>query len=97
MGNGEMDRFDLIAGASQGGRLVNYTQFTQAQIPNYWALASRFALADEFFTSVHGPSFPNHLLTIAAQAGEAIDNPLNGEVWGCNKGSTILLGRRFLR
>ena len=84
MDKGKMDRFDIIRGAFQNGRLANYTQFQQQQIPNYWALASRFAIADEFFTSVHGPSFPNHLYTIAAQAGEAIDNPAEGGVWGCD-------------
>jgi phospholipase C len=84
--NGKMDRFDLIEGAFQNGRLINYTQFQQSEIPNYWALASRFAIADEFFTSVEGPSFPNHLFTLAAQAGGAVDNPPYGNVWGCDDG-----------
>src|SRR5205807_7743078 len=60
MDHGEMDRFDLIPGAFQENQLINYTRYRQDQIPNYWALASRFVLADELFTSVHGPSFPNH-------------------------------------
>ena len=84
--DGKMDKFDLIPGAFQGRRLINYTQFRQSQIPNYWALASRFAIADEFFSAVHGPSFPNHLYTIAAQSGGAIDNPEAGKVWGCGAG-----------
>lgn len=85
MDGGKMDGFDLISGAFQQGRLMNYTRYRQDQIPNYWALATRFVLADEFFTSVHGPSFPNHLFTIAAQSGGAIDNP-PGSVWGCDGG-----------
>ena len=28
------------------------------------------------FTSAHGPSFPNHLATIAAQSGGAYENPV---------------------
>jgi phospholipase C len=89
MDNGKMDKFDLISGAVQHGHLANYTQFRESQIPNYWALATRFAIADEFFTSVHGPSFPNHLFTIAAQSGEAINNPTGGGgTWGCD--SSIL-------
>jgi phospholipase C len=32
-------------------------------------------LSDRFFASATGPSFPNHLYAIAAQAGGAIDNP----------------------
>ena len=69
---------------------MNYTQYGQEQIPNYWALASNFVLADEFFTSVHGPSFPNHLFTIAAQSAGAIDNP-SGRIWGCDAppGTTV--------
>jgi len=86
MDNGKMDKFDLIPGALQRGRLANYTQFKQSQIPNYWALATRFVVADEFFTSVHGPSFPNHLFTIAAQSGQAIENPDTGGAWGCDSG-----------
>lgn len=102
---GKMDGFDLIVGAFQDGRLINYTQYQRPQIPNYWALASRFALADEFFTSVHGPSFPNHLYTIAAQSGGAINNPSygsnGGTHWGCdNFGSMVdaidANGKQFL-
>jgi phospholipase C len=80
---GRMDGFDLIAGAYQGRRWMNYTRYGQNQIPNYWTLASNFVLADEFFTSVHGPSFPNHLFTIAAQSGGTQDNPTGG-IWGCD-------------
>jgi phospholipase C len=32
-------------------------------------------LFDDFFASAWGPSFPNHLYTIAAQSGRARDNP----------------------
>jgi phospholipase C len=46
-------------------------------------------LADEFFTSVHGPSFPNHLFTIAAQAGGAVNNPNIGKIWGCDSGLNV--------
>jgi len=83
---GKMDGFDLIEDARQNGKLINYTQFHQDEIPNYWAYASHFVLADEFFTSIHGPSFPNHLYTIAAQSGEAINNPDVNGAWGCNDG-----------
>ncbi len=58
MDHGKMDRFDLIPGAFQENQLINYTRYRQDQIPNYWALANRFVLADEFFTSVHGPASP---------------------------------------
>ena len=64
-----MDRFDLIKGARQFGSLYAYTQYQPDQLPNYFAYGHQFVVGDEFFTSVHGPSFPNHLYTIAAQAG----------------------------
>ncbi len=66
---GKMDKFDLISGG-----LSAYVQVIEADIPNYWAYARQFALADEYFTSVHGPSVPNHLYAIAAQSGGVIDD-----------------------
>ncbi len=75
---GAMNGFNQIL----GGRAVDdagiphgYQQATQADIPNYWTLASSFVLSDHFFSSEAGPSFPNHLYTVAAQAGGAHDNP----------------------
>jgi phospholipase C len=70
MDGGKMDRFDLITGDT----LNAYTGVTESEIPHYWAYARRFALGDRYFTSVHGPSFPNHLYTVGAQSGGAIDN-----------------------
>jgi phospholipase C len=78
---GKMDKFDVIS----GGAWSAYAQATEQEIPNYWAYARRFALADHYFTSVHGPSLPNHLFTIAAQSGGAIDNGGNpGPGTGCD-------------
>jgi phospholipase C len=80
---GAMDKFDLIPGANKGGDLLAYTQYTEADIPNYFAYARTFALADEFFSSLTGPSFPNHLYTVGAQSGGAINNPSQSP-WGCD-------------
>jgi phospholipase C len=52
-----------------------YSQFRREQLPNYWRWAKEYVLFDRFFASAHGPSFPNHLYTIAAQSGGAIENP----------------------
>src|SRR5215471_10775482 len=68
MDNGKMDKFNLALNLGAYGRL------TEQNIPNYWAYARRFVLADRFFTAVHGPSLPNHLFTVAPQAGGVIDN-----------------------
>jgi phospholipase C len=43
-------------------------------IPNYWNYAQHFALADRFFSSLNGPSMPNHVFTVAAQSGGLADN-----------------------
>ncbi len=69
MNGGQMNSFDLI---SPG--LSAYTQASQQQIPHYWQYAQHFTLADHYFTSVHGPSLPNHIFTVAAQSGGVIDN-----------------------
>ena len=76
---GLMNQFDLIQG---GEDLSGYSQFLEEDIPNYWAYARYFTLADQMFSSLTGPSFPNHLYTVAAQSGRAISNP-NG-IWGCD-------------
>lgn len=69
MNAGKMNQFDLISSG-----LSAYTQASQQQIPNYWQYAQHFVLADQYFTSVHGPSLPNHFFTLAAQSGGTIDN-----------------------
>ena len=52
-----------------------YTQLHRDQLPNYWHWAEHNTLFDNFFASAWGPSFPNHLYSIAAQSGGAHDNP----------------------
>ncbi len=68
---GRMDGFNQTENADR----YAYTQFRKDQIPNYWHWAKEFVLADKFFASATGASFPNHLFTIAAQSGGALDNP----------------------
>ena len=70
-----------------------YVQFAQSQIPNYWQYAQSFAIADNFFASTYGSSFPNHLYLVAAQSGGAIGNPDSTVAWGCDSpaGTTVLL------
>ncbi|HTP58805.1 MAG TPA: alkaline phosphatase family protein, partial [Spirochaetia bacterium] len=68
---GAMDRF---VSAEKSADTMGYYQ--EADIPNYWAYARRFALADHFFSSSNGPSLPNHLFALAATAGNVITNTL---------------------
>jgi len=49
-------------------------QFVEADVPAYFAYARQFALCDNYFTDVAGPSTPNHLMLIAA-ASPIIANP----------------------
>ncbi|MBA2285564.1 MAG: hypothetical protein H0W02_08785 [Ktedonobacteraceae bacterium] len=102
--NGKMDRFDLLPAngvkKSPSSKVVNVyqnnslTQLYQSDIPNYWTYAQNFVLGDNMFSSLMGPSFPNHLYTVAAQSGGSIGNPttdknigtLNKATkgWGCD-------------
>jgi phospholipase C len=106
---GKMDRFYRLFNAIQcvqktckpckpyklckGYQDVAESQYTQAQIPNYWTYASDFGLADHFFSTVMGDSFPNHLVTISGQNFGAIDNPTHpGQTlrsWGCDAGPGV--------
>jgi phospholipase C len=86
--NGRMNRFDQLPGANQDGRNIADSQYRKSDIPNYWKYARAFTLDDHFFATILGPSFPNHLVSIAADAGNTIDNP-RGQIfhaWGCDGG-----------
>ena len=89
---GGMDGFDHLVHGPDA-----YTQFRPQDAPNYFGWAHDYVLNDNFFASALGPSFPNHLYTIAAQSGGAYANPrqdfnamihaaANGTVksWGCD-------------
>ncbi|MDP9295924.1 MAG: hypothetical protein M3O88_04400 [Actinomycetota bacterium] len=68
---GKMDGFNQTIYANRWA----YTQLHKDQLPNYWHWAQQNVLADNFFSSAQGPSFPNHLYSIAATSGGAHDNP----------------------
>jgi phospholipase C len=67
---GKMDCFDPEA----------YVSYTRADIPNYWAYADRFVLADRFFSSVYGPTGIEHLWTFAAQSDHFVDHERPGQL-----------------
>jgi phospholipase C len=68
-------RMDNFARTEPGDRYA-YTQMQGRQdLPNYWRWAEEYAISDNFFASAQGPSFPNHLFTIAAQSGGTHFNP----------------------
>jgi phospholipase C len=87
---GRMNDFYRLGGAIQFGHDYSDAAYTQSQIPNYWAYAGHFALADHFFSTIMGPSFPNHLVTIGDQSAGAVDNPHGQTIrsWGCDAGAS---------
>jgi phospholipase C len=68
---GRMDRFDLVL---NGETLNGYTSFDRSGLPAYWAYADNFVLSDHTFSSMYGPTFPEHLYTVAAYAGDIVGN-----------------------
>lgn len=85
--NGKMNGFDLNGGGNNTGDYLAYTQFSKADIPNYWSYAQTFVLSDAMYSALEGPSFPNHLYTVGAQSNGAIDIPIRLP-WGCDSIST---------
>ncbi|HXC34690.1 MAG TPA: alkaline phosphatase family protein [Candidatus Acidoferrales bacterium] len=57
-----------------------FSYYDWHEVPNYWEYARRFTLCDAFFSSLEGPSEPNHLYTVAAQSGGLVNNPGRGIV-----------------
>lgn len=85
--NGTMDAFNLADPSCGTPPYPCYQQATQSTIPNYWAYSQQFVLNDNTFSSLMGPSFPNHQYTVAAGSGpdiprSAIGIP-NANLWGC--------------
>ena len=52
-------------------------QYSETDIPAYWAYARQFTLCDHLFTAVAGPSTPNHLMLITGDS-PIINNPPGG-------------------
>ncbi len=72
---GRMDRFAEVPGAVVGDFPLAFAQYREEDIPAYWTYARQFVLFDRYFTSVMGPSAPNHLFLVAASSAGTISNP----------------------
>ncbi len=67
---GQMNGFvaqAAAAGYDAPNDAVGY--YTAAQIPQYFTLAHTYALDDEFFSGILGPTLPNRMFDIAATTG----------------------------
>lgn len=67
--NGWMNGFIWAEGTTNA---VGY--YDAKDIPNYWAYARHYTLDDHFFSSLNGPSLPNHVYMVAAQSGGLVVN-----------------------
>jgi len=75
---GKMDFFDLIADGNVNGDYMSLTQLQPSEVPNYFLYPQTFVLSDRMFSSEHGPSFANHLFTLAAESG---GSPITRQAW----------------
>jgi phospholipase C len=79
MNNGKMD---LFIPAEHSTDTAGYYDGTD--IPNHWAYAEHFTLCDHFYSSLAGPSLPNHLYMVAAQSGGLVENLKDPPAGGFN-------------
>ncbi len=73
---GRMDCFDRLGG---GEDLDSYLTYDREGIPNYWALAEHYTLADRFFSSIYGPTGVEHMWVIASQSDRFVDMERKGQ------------------
>jgi phospholipase C len=89
---GEMNGFNV---AGEGRDLTGYVQYSRESIPAYWAYADRYVLADHFFTSMYGSTFPEHLYTVAAQSYGVVDNRTGDDTAGNSCDDPLEFTQRF--
>ncbi len=79
--NGKMDGFITAENSIETMGYYNGTE-----IPYYWDYASNYVLDDNFFSSLMGPSWPNHLYIQSGTSGGYQDNGgcPNGGYAGCS-------------
>ncbi len=91
---GDNDHTSPAALASiDGGKMDGFlpweqVQYTQQDIPNYWAYATQFGLGDDFFTDVPTNSTPNHLSWLAGDDPGLFDGSHSS---GCTSNQNALL------
>jgi len=87
--NGKMDGF---AYTQKDPPLWAYSYVQPSDIEAYWTMATQYTLADEFFESSTGPSYPAHQYEVAGQSAEADEDPA-GFIPGCEApaGTTVQL------
>ncbi len=75
---------EIARAAVDGGKMDGFIEaersvdtmgyYDGSDISNYWSYARQFVLMDHYFSSLMGPSLPNHLYTVAGQSGAITRN-----------------------
>jgi phospholipase C len=95
-----MDRFDVAGGFPPTPPNAAYSTYgptataALAMIPYYWKLADRGVLCDRFFSSVMGPSDPNHFFIVAAACANVISDQDQSHQWTVLDPATGLTSKR---
>ncbi len=67
-GGGKMNGFDLQGWSCKAADpVLPFRYYTESQLPNYWAYAKSFVLADQFYANLKGPTSPGHFAFVAAE------------------------------
>jgi phospholipase C len=86
------DKMDGFVAAEGSNLTMGY--YDGSEIPYYWDYANHYVLDDNFYSSLMGPSFPNHLYIASGTNGPTslsypwvqnngvINNPGSGFSWG---------------
>lgn len=75
--NGKMDGFVYAQNHYHLNGTLAVGYYDRSDIPYYWDYADNYVLADSFFSSLMGPSLPNHLYIASGSSGGIIDNSGN--------------------
>jgi phospholipase C len=66
--------------------------FTPDQVPVLIELATNYALCDNWFSSMPGPTWPNRMFAHAASSGYLDDSPSVKDIFGWEIGPTVNIG-----
>ncbi len=86
--NGKMDGFVAAEGST-----LTLGYYDRTELPYYWDYADHYVLDDNFFSSLMGPSFPNHLYIASGTSGPA--PALSGYPWIINNSVINNPGQNF--
>jgi phospholipase C len=87
--NGKMDGFVFAQDSLHLNGTIAMGYYTRSDLPYYYDYADNYVLEDNFFSSLLGPSLPNHLYIASGTSGGIINNE-GGELNKTGKGLSEL-------